>query len=226
MSRANLDRLGVLHGLAYVVGNFACAIFPNRFANSVLARSVFPDGFADGVANVLAAGFPDRLTDGVLTSSLFPDRFADSVLASPLFPDGLADGVANVFAAGFPDRLADGVLASPFFPDGLADGVANVFRASFGNIACAGDNLVFTHAVVACLVAGLALLFPLNASDSLHHNVAAHLTARGATTVTCCTTVPGVCLSGNKLQSHAGDEGCTKKASHVSLPPFELWIAT
>ena len=152
MSRANLDRLGVLHGLAYVVGNFACAIFPNRFANSVLARSLFPDGFADGVANV--------------------------------------------------------------------------FRASFGNIACAGDNLVFTHAVVACLVAGLALLFPLNASDSLHHNVAAHLTARGATTVTCCTTVPGVCLSGNKLQSHAGDEGCTKKASHVSLPPFELWIAT
>ena len=182
MSRANLDRLGVLHGLAYVVGNFACAIFPNRFANSVLARSLFPDGFADGVANVLAAGFPDR--------------------------------------------LADGVFSSAFFPDWFADGVANVFGASFGNIACAGDNLVFTHGVVACLVAGLALLFPLNASDSLHHNVAAHLTARGATTVTCCTTVPGVCLSGNKLQSHAGDEGCTKKASHVSLPPFELWIAT
>ena len=166
MSRANLDRLGVLHWLAYVVGNFACAVFPNRFANSVLTSPLFPDGFADGV------------------------------------------------------------LTSPLFPDGLADRVANVFRAGFGNITRAGNNLVFTHAVVACLVTGLALLFPLNASDSLHHNVAAHLTARGATTVTCCTTVPGVCLSGNKLQSHAGDEGCTKKASHVSLPPFELWIAT
>ena len=69
MSRANLDRLGVLHWLAYVVGNFACAVFPNRFANSVLTSPLFPDGFADGVANVLAVGFPDRLADGVLTVS-------------------------------------------------------------------------------------------------------------------------------------------------------------
>jgi len=255
MSRANLDRLGVLHWLTYVVGNFARAIFPNRFADGVLTSPLFPDGLADGVANVSAAGFPDRLADGVLTSPLFPDgladgvanvsaagfpdRLADGVLTSPLFPDGLADGVltsslfpdrladrvANVFAAGFPNRFADGVFTSSLFPNRLANGVANLFGTSFGNVACTGDDLVFTHAVVARLVTGMALLFPLDASDSLHHNVVAHLTARGATTITGCTTVPGVCLSGNKLQSHAGDEERTKKASHVSLPPFELWVA-
>ena len=182
MSRANLDRLGVVHWLTYVVGNFARAIFPNRF------------------------------TDGVLTSPRFPDR--------------LADRVANVFAAGFPDGLADRVFTSSLFPNRLANGVANLFGTSFGNVACTGDDLVFTHAVVARLVTGMALLFPFDAPDILHHNVVAHLTARGATTITGCTTIPGICLSRNKLQSHAGDEGRTKKASHVSLPPFELWIAT
>ena len=195
MSRANLDRLGVLHWLAYVVGNFACAVFPNRFANSVLTSPLFPDGLADRV----------------LTSSLFPDR--------------LADRVANVFAAGFPNRLADGVFTSSLFPNRLANSVANFFGASLGNVARAGDGFIFTHTVVARLVTSMTLLFPLNTSDSLHHNVTAHLTARGATTVTRRATVPRFCLSGNKLQSHAGNEGRIKKASHVSLPPFELRVA-
>ena len=181
MSRANLDRLGVVHWLTYVVGNFARAIFPNRF------------------------------TDGVLTSPLFPDR--------------LADRVANVFAAGFPDGLTHGVFTSSLFPNRLANGVANFFAASLGNVPRAGDRLIFTHAVVTRLVTSMTLLFPLNTSDSLHHNVTAHLTARGATTVTRRATVPRFCLSGNKLQSHAGNEGRTKKASHVSLPPFELRVA-
>ena len=106
----------------------------------------------------------------------------------------------------------------------LANGVANFFAASLGNVPCAGDRLIFTHAVVTRLVTSMTLLFPPNTPDSLHHNVTAHLTARGATTVTRRATVPRFCLSGNKLQSHAGNEGRIKKASHVSLPPFELRV--
>ena len=219
-SAANLNGLGVVHGLADDLADFLHARLVDRLADVVANRPRLglPDGLADRVVAGPVVGLVDGLADRVADFLLprLPDGLADRVVARPVasLVDRFADRVADLLLPGLPDGLTDRVVARPVtsLVDRLADRVGALAVASLGHVLGARDLLVFVDGIVNRLVTRVLLFFVHHLAASLHdgvtlllrtavvgllHAAATRLVARSAAIGRRCRAGRG----GNKQQS-------------------------
>ena len=168
----NLFRIGLRN--ANGVRNLLLAFDPSRFADGVLALTLFVNRLADGVRDLLLTRFPNRLADGVLTLALFVNR--------------LADGVRDLLLAVLPNRAVhragDRLLA--VFPNRLADGVLNFANASFRNVLRAKNAARNRNFLERRPIANDLLLLVHDFAAGLHHRAALRrefASARSAPTI-------------------------------------------